>query len=236
MGYSMKTDFILIGGSVSHNLQLHTSDIDVLCLTDDERFKNNNNSITSSSMVDGKLNILRTTKDAFLQNFDGRFMYSHCWQWLYPSEFKSNNQFVQWIIENRDLIVSSCKSILYDAYFDRINRFHNNLPGRYQVASKSICYAIMYMNILIEYEGGREFKECIYQTGSVRDHLLDIRCRRLPVEDVLQEYESKMRQVEKLYDFYHQTTEKSIIDELSRLVNSLVFIDYDDFIKEHGSL
>ena len=92
------------------------------------------------------------------------------------------------------------------------------------------------MNILIEYEGGREFKECIYQTGSVRDHLLDIRCRRLPVEDVLQEYESKMRQVEKLYDFYHQTTEKSIIDELSRLVNSLVFIDYDDFIKEHGSL
>ena len=78
--------FIVTGGSNAYNLQVDGSDVDLLCLTDDNRFSRPITELNCGCQIYDNYSVIRCNKKQFTWLFDNSG-YVHCWQWLYPKSF-----------------------------------------------------------------------------------------------------------------------------------------------------
>lgn len=219
--------FIVTGGSNAYNLQIESSDIDILCLTDDSRFNKSVIKPNCGCQIYDNYSVTRSNKKQFIEQFDG---YVHCWQWLYPKSFVVQNSFTDFIITIRDLVLNANRLSLYNSYLLYAHKCHKNLIAYYKVATNLVAYSVMFLDILVRYAEGEIPNNLFYQQDK-RDYLVGIRNRQIPIDDINEKFSDLLTKVDKLKSFYTEPTDKSPIQEFISVVNSITFLDYDDYVK-----
>lgn len=221
--------FIVIGGSNAYNLQVKGSDVDLLCLTDDNRFSRPITKLNCGCQIYDNYSVIRCNKKQFTWLFDNSG-YVHCWQWLYPKSFVIQNSFTNFITTIRDSVLSANRLSFYNSYLSYAYKCYNNLIPYYKVATKRVAYGMMFLDILVRYAEGENPSSLFYQQDK-RDYLVGIRNKQIPVEEIFEGLSILLAKVKKLEDFYTEPTDKSPIQEFVNVVNSIAFLDYDDYVK-----
>lgn len=216
-------DLACVCGSRSYNLQIPSSDIDLVIVA-------NNSWTTKVENKDG-YNILYNTPSTFWDRFIGNIEYAHIWQFFYPEKFVSDNDVVNYILQNRDELVKSNLPYIYRSFNNCFNGYMRNMEGFYLVAKKRICYGLLYASVLYNYANGLEFAKCLRPDGKWHDILLGIRTGDISFEKCValkDEYATKIQQVEK---FYNVPTDMNKLYEFKDIMDSHTYMTYDE-IKE----
>lgn len=216
-------DLTCIGGSRSYNLQTPSSDVDLLIMA-------NNDWTVKVENKDG-YNILYLTPDNFYARILGDIEYPHIWQFLYPQVFTSENEIVDYIVQNRDSIILSNPPYLYRSFSNYFHAGTSRMEDFYLVARKRICYGLLYASILYNYAHGLEFAKCIRPDGDWHDTLLGIRTKNVSLKECIELKDEYKRKIESVEKFYDKPTDVKVLRNLNDVICSYSYMTYDE-IKE----
>lgn len=216
-------DLTCIGGSRSYNLQTPSSDVDLLIMA-------NNDWTVKVENKDG-YNILYLTPDNFYARVLGDIEYPPIWQFLYPQVFTSDNEIVDYVVHNRDSIVSANLPYLYRSFSNCFHEYTSRMEDFYLVARKRICYGLLYASVLYNHANGLEFAKCIRPDGVWHDTLLRIRTKDASLKECIELKDEYKRKIESVEKFYDKPTDVKALQNLNDVICSFSYMTYDE-IKE----
>lgn len=209
-------DLACICGSRSYNLQTPSSDVDLVIVA-------NNDWTTKVENKDG-YNILYNTPITFWDRFIGNIEYAHIWQFFYPKHFISDNDVVDYILQNRDELVEANLPYIYRSFSNCFNGYMRNMESFYLVAKKRLAYGLLYASTLYNYANGLEFAKCLRPEGEWHNILLGIRTGDTSFKQCIElknEYVDKIKEVEKFYD---------VPTNMNKLLEFKDILDFHDYM------
>ena len=168
------TYYIAQVGSATFGLNMPESDVDIGMVTTD----------FSGPMHDGDRHYIRVWPGLFR---DALLRLDHVqWlQWLYPARVMEAGELWAWISANGECLIAANRASVYDAYMRMARRLRARAASYYPAATKMMVYSTLHYDTIARYGAGIPFAEAISPDESMRQLLLAMRRRELPLDEAL---------------------------------------------------
>lgn len=216
------TEFAAIGGSRSLGTEMISSDIDLIIVASEPDYQ--------LRMKGGYNTLYKSPIDFYEMLTLPSRNYVHIFQFLYPEKFMTDNEFTDWIVANRDVLMDENKATLYADTRRFLENAQQNLEAYHKVAVKRISNALAYGKIVERYSSGVAMADCFKATGDWRDTLLKIRNKQIVYEDVKELVDKALTTVVNIQSKTVELTSKSKTIELKEILDSIYFEDYADHL------
>lgn len=215
-------EFAVIGGSRALWVEHERSDIDLLIIA---------NNFNKDVRCKAGYNTLYESPDEFYNTITSKDNgYIHAMQWLYPQEFVTDNEFTDWIKQNRDALTEENKYAIYSTVAKYINTVKEKFCVYYKIARKRVLYALCYGEMCIKYASGIAMIDCIKATGEWREWLENIRTGDISQDEI---YDRLCEICAALDDILANTadaTEKPVTVEFKEIIDNVKFDNYADHL------
>ena len=201
-----------LGGSRAYDLEIKTSDYDLL------RAAATNMGL---GYHENGYNVLQRTYDEFKKY--GSFECDNWYisQWLFPREFRSDNDLTAWIKTNREDMIKANLPKVYSALMNYADGFSVDPELLYPTHSKRLMYSIHFRNLLYNYANGMTFAEAHVAQGDMKDFLLSVRRGELELPVILEQNAIALEKAKSVEAFYtSRIVTTSIFDEFKSMVDA----------------
>lgn len=161
-------------GSATFGLNMPESDVDIGIVTTD----------FSGPMHDGDRHYIRVWPGQFR---DALLRLDHVqWlQWLYPAQVIEAGELGAWISANGERLITANRARVYDAYMRMARRLRARAPSYYPAATKMMVYSTLHYDTIARYGAGIPFAKAIRPDEGMRQLLLEMRRRELPLTEAM---------------------------------------------------
>lgn len=168
------THYIAQVGSATFGLNMPESDVDIGMVTTD----------FSGPAHDGNTHYIRVWPGPFC---DALLRLDHVqWlQWLYPAQVIEAGELGAWLSANGERLIEANRASVYDAYMRMARRLRTRAPSYYPAATKMMVYSTLHYDTIARYGAGIPFAEAIRPDEGMRQLLLAMRRRELPLDEAL---------------------------------------------------
>lgn len=198
----------VIAGSRSYALDIESSDIDLCRVAD----------TWDMGRMDGPYNILQIPKDEFAERITGGRDSVYYLQWLFPHEVRSDNALTQWLQANREQIIAAqlphVRKILRQTA-DGLMMYADELYDKFP---KWLAYSAHFYSVVADYAAGMPFAQAHVARGDLRDNLLAIRRKQLPVSDALQICQEQQARADAAAWYYERATDLAVLEDVKARV------------------
>lgn len=213
-------EFAVIGGSRALWVEHERSDIDLLIIA---------NNFNRDVRCKAGYNTLYESPDEFyntITSIDNGYI--HAMQWLYPQEFVTDNEFTDWIKQNRDALTEENKYAIYSTVARYINTVKEKFRVYYKIARKRVLYALCYGEMCIKYASGIAMINCIKATGEWREWLENIRTGDISQDEIYDRLCEICAVLDDILANTIDTTEKPVTVEFKEIIDNIKFDNYAD--------
>ena len=223
MLYQRSNDmFAGIGGSRCLGIEREGSDIDLLIISNYPKYK---------IRMKGSYNTLyREPQDFFNQLTSLDAGYIHIYQYLYPYQFMTDGYFTQWIINNRDELVSENRRAMFNTIYRYVEYVYNNFDIFFKIARKRVVYALCYGETLYQYLNNVSLTDCMRASGKWQETLRSVFKRDVSYDDTFGLLNNIRSEIATFDDSVKEIADKPITQELQMIINNTIFDDYADSI------
>lgn len=161
-------------GSATFGLNTPESDVDIGMVTTD----------FSGPVHDGNKHYIRVWPGQFC---DALLRLDHVqWlQWLYPARVIEAGELGAWISANGERLIAANRASVYDAYMRMARRLRARAPSYYPAATKMMVYSTLHYDTIARYAAGIPFAKAIRPDEDMRQLLLAMRRRELPLAEAM---------------------------------------------------
>lgn len=198
-------EYKVIVGSRCYGLELERSDTDLFSVNCDSSEHN-------SHVIDGGL----STDTKLLSMLHFGFWYHP--QAVFPAQFLIENELTQYIKTVREDLVSAQKQSMFRVLYDGGEAFAYMLKHWYPLYPKRAAYSTLLYDQIARYATGIPFAEAMCPVGDMRDKLLAMRRKELPVEDVVKINDEAQKKAIAVQDFYNSENDTKKVQEVQRTV------------------
>ena len=203
-------------GSRSYNLDLPTSDYDILVCGD----FNDNTEIPHSHEIRKMPD--KFIRDILLLNIDAYYM-----QTYFPSEVLVQTELVDYILKNREDIIKANLDKVYATYMKKANSLSDKLDTKGMRFPKRAIYSCLFYDTLYRYATQNiSFAEAFKPEESFRQWLLAIRRKEISKEEIIMKNEELRKKAESVSAFYIGVEDKKylnqVISDLNKMLNTNV--------------
>lgn len=202
----------VIGGSRSYDLSIDSSDYDLLRVSDTN---------LGLGYHENGCNVLQVTYDEFKQRGTLEHDNWYAFQWLFPHEFRSDNNLTAWIKANREDMIKANLPRVYSILMSFAEQFSIDPEILYPKFSKRLVKAIHFRNLLYNYANGMTFAEAHVAQGDMRDFLLSVHRGKLELPVILEQNAIALEKAKSVETFYtSRIVTTSIFDEFKSMVDA----------------
>lgn len=215
-------EFAVIGGSRALWVEHERSDIDLLIIA---------NNFNKDIRCKSGYNTLYESPDEFYNTITSKDNgYIHAMQWLYPQEFVTDNEFTDWIKQNRDALTEENKYAIYSTVARYINTVKEKFCIYYKIARKRVLYALCYGEMCIKYASGIAMIDCIKATGEWREWLENIRIGDISQDEIYDRLCEICIALDNILTNTVDATEKPVTVEFKEIIDNVKFDNYADHL------
>lgn len=215
-------EFAVIGGSRALGIEHERSDIDLLIIA-----YNFNKNIRCKAGY----NTLYKSSDEFYSTITSIANgYIHAMQWLYPSEFVTDNEFTDWIKQNRDALTEENKYAIYSAVVRYANTAKDKFRIYYKIARKRVLYALCYGEMCRKYADGIAMADCVKATGEWREWLGNVRTSNVSQDETYDKLCEICAALDEILANTADSVEKPVTAEFKEIIDSTKFDNYADHL------
>lgn len=216
----LNQEFAAIGGSRALGVEHERSDIDLLIIA-----CNFNKNIRCKAGY----NTLYESPDEFYGTITSIANgYIHAMQWLYPSEFVTDNEFTDWIKQNRDALVEENKYAIYSAVARYANTAKDKFRIYYKIARKRVLYALCYGEMCRKYADDIAMADCVKATGEWRQWLENVRTGNISKDEVYNKLCVICAALDEILTNTADAAEKPVTAEFKEIIDNIKFDNYAD--------
>ena len=213
-------EFAVIGGSRALRVEHDRSDIDLLIIA-----SNFNRDIRCKAWY----NTLYESPDEFYNTITSIDKgYIHAIQWLYPYKFVTDNEFTDWIKQNRDALAEENKFAMYNTVVRYVNTVKEKFSIYYKIARKRVLYALCYGEMYRKYASGIAMVDCIMATGEWREWLKNVRTGDISQDETYDRLCEICVVLDDILASTADSTEKPATVELKEIIDNIKFDNYAD--------
>lgn len=213
-------EFAVIGGSRALGIEHEQSDIDLLIVAnifdEDVRCRAGYNTLYKSP--NEFYSIITSTDNGYI----------HAIQLLYPSEFVTDNEFTDWIKQNRDALVAENKCAIYSAVARYANTVKEKFHIYYKIARKRVLYALCYGEMCRKYASGIAMVDCVRATGEWREWLGNVRAGDISQDEIYDRLCEICAALDEILTNTADAAEKPVTAEFKEIIDNIKFDNYAD--------
>lgn len=207
-----------ICGSRSYNLNLPTSDYDIVVCGDFDDNIEISHSHEIKKSLDGFI------QELLLINIDAYYV-----QMYFPSEVLVQTELSDYIIQNRENIIKANLDRVYTAYMKKANSLSRKLDTLGMKHPKRAVYSCLFYDTLYRYATQIiSFEEAYKPEELFRQWLLSVRKGEIPKEEIIIKNEELRKKAESVSAFYIGVEDKKylnqVVSDLNKMLNTN--IDY----------
>lgn len=213
-------EFAVIGGSRALGIEHEQSDIDLLIVAnifdEDVRCRAGYNTLYKSP--NEFYSIITSTDNGYI----------HAIQLLYPSEFVIDNEFTDWVKQNRDALVEENKCAIYNAVARYVNTAKERFRIYYKIARKRVLYALCYGEMCRKYADGIAMADCVKATGEWRQWLENVRAGDISQDEIYDRLCEICAALDEILTNTADAAEKPVTAEFKEIIDNIKFDNYAD--------
>ncbi len=184
--------FSALVGSRCFGMELPDSDIDIVCVGDD-----GNNRIHS-----GAYHYIRRTEQELVESLTLQTRYHDGLQWMFPAEFLTNGELTDYIVQHREELIRGGLASVWRRLWANAEGLSLHTEHYYNAFPKRIAYSTMRFDTLARYAAGCSFQEAFRPEPQLRELLLAIRKREMPMEEALDLNKDARQRAEMARSYY----------------------------------
>lgn len=202
----------VLGGSRAYDLEIETSDYDLLRVSDTN---------LGLGYHENGYNVIQVTYDEFKKFGTFEHDNSYIFQWLFPHEFRSDNDLTTWIKANREEMIKANLPKVYSIFMEFANGFSQDPELLYPRFSGRLVNSIHFRNLLYNYANGMTFAEAYVASNDTKDFLLSVRRGEPELSLVLEENALALERAKSVETFYTSgIVTTPIFDEFKSVVQA----------------
>ncbi len=186
--------FSALVGSRCFGLELPDSDIDIVCVGDD-----GNRRIHA-----GPYHYIRRTEQELVESLTLQTRYHDGLQWMFPAEFLSNRELADYIVLHREELIRGNLASVWQRLWTNADGLSLHAEHYFNAFPKRIAYSTMRFDTLARYAAGCSFQEAFRPEPVLRELLLAIRKRQMPMEEALALNLEARQRAEAVQSFYNR--------------------------------
>lgn len=201
----------VIAGSRSYGLELPSSDIDICRVSN-----------TCGMALDGKNNFIQVSKQEFIERVIGKKANAYYYQWLYPAKALSEGPLIDWVIANRERVISAQGTLARDILMGHAENLEYFADMIYAIYPKRLAYATLLYHIAARYGEKCFFEQAHKPEPYMKSILLGMRKNEVPLEDALAVCAEQKKRAISVMDRYKDPDPsdlKAIKNELQSLLS-----------------
>lgn len=220
--------FCSIAGSRSYGLEVEKSDYDFLIFSSECKEK-----YARYECIDNYNVITSSPQRMFQQLYDTP--YWAAWQWFFPYEWKSNNEFTTFIKEHQNDFVYKNLPLVKQSYEEKIMKIKNAFSGFCIVNRKMVAYSFLFLYLLRDLAQGKNPAECIKPTGEYHNFLIDVRKGEYEEKYLWERFLQLEKEKDKEIKFYNVPRDEKFFKTLKNEINKYNFLPYEDWKKMYSN-
>lgn len=206
-------------GSKSHNINIESSDQDILCVN---LFYN----INIPNNNDCKIDFIKMDKMGFFNTIMFKTLNAYGIQCLCPSKFYVYNDISKFIIDNRDNFIRNIEASFYNNIMQNtriVDNIHKNIISVYNNPmnyTKPLAYSITLLSILKKYNFTKSITESSILDSATLEFVKNIRRKKIDYTDSKKLYDNLRSDALRFRDNFKANNESNsrlFIKELSDL-------------------
>ena len=218
--------FCSIAGSRSHGLEVETSDYDFLIFSSDCKEK-----YARYECIDNYNVITSSPERMFRQIYDTPYWAT--WQWFFPYEWKSNNEFTKFVKRNRNDFIYRNLPLVRKSFEKNIETTKNYFHGFCEVSQKAVAYSFLFLYLLRDLAQGKSPAECIKPTGKLHDFLIDVRKGKYEEKYLWEQFLQLEKEKDKESKFYEKPRDEEFFRMVKNEIDRYNFLPYEEWKKEY---
>lgn len=222
------TIFCSIAGSRSYGLELEKSDYDFLIFSSECKEK-----YARYECIDNYNVITSSPQRMFQQLYDTP--YWAAWQWFFPYEWKSNNEFTTFVKEHQNDFVYKNLPLVKQSHEEKIMKIKNAFSGFCIVNRKMVAYSFLFLHLLRDLAQGKSPAECIKPTGELHDFLISVRKGEYEEKYLWERFLQLEKEKDKEIKFYNVPRDEEFFKTLKNEIDKYNFLPYEDWKKMYNN-
>lgn len=190
-------------GSNSYGMAVEQSDRDVLLVSDE----------CHESGIRNGLHTIAYTPETFLNKcpLPAAATLPYHIQWLFPGEFLADTALSRYALEIREELVLADRKRIYQGYMDKAAGLGCRLEELYNTFPKRGAYGCLFYDTIVRFAQGTSFAQACRPDEDLRQWLLAVRRREIPVEELVQRYNKLRGKAQAVGGFYDKETDSAIL-------------------------
>lgn len=227
MGAVMDDSFFCsIAGSRSYGLEVEQSDYDFLIFSSEcgEKY-------ARYECIDSYNVITSSPQRMFHQLYD--IPYWATWQWFFPYEWKSSNEFTDFVRSYQNDFIYKNLPLVKQSYEYKIEITKNSFHGFYEVSQKAVAYSFLFLYLLRDLAQGKSPAECIKPTDKLHDFLIDVRKGKYEEKYLWEQFLQLEKEKDKEAKFYEKPRDEEFFRMVKNEIDRYNFLPYEEWKKEY---
>lgn len=222
------TYFCSIAGSRSYGLEVEQSDYDFLIFSSECKEK-----YARYELVDNYNVITSSPQRMFSQIYDTPYWAT--WQWFFPYEWKSKNEFTDFIRNHQNDFVYKNLPLIKQSHEYKIEITKNSFHGFCEVSKKAVAYSFLFLYLLRDLAQGKSPAECIKPTGELHDFLISVRKGEYEEQYLWERFLQLEKEKDKEIKFYSVPRDEEFFRMLKSEMGKYNFLPYEDWKKMYNN-
>lgn len=222
------TYFCSIAGSRSYGLEVEQSDYDFLIFSSECKEK-----YARYELVDNYNVITSSPQRMFSQIYDTPYWAT--WQWFFPYEWKSKNEFTDFIRSHQNDFVYKNLPLIKQSHEYKIEITKNSFHGFCEVSKKAVAYSFLFLYLLRDLAQGKSPAECIKPTGELHDFLISVRKGEYEEQYLWERFLQLEKEKDKEIKFYSVPRDEEFFRTLKSEMEKYNFLPYEDWKKMYNN-
>jgi hypothetical protein len=222
------TYFCSIAGSRSYGLEVEQSDYDFLIFSSECKEK-----YARYELVDNYNVITSSPQRMFSQIYDTPYWAT--WQWFFPYEWKSKNEFTDFIRNHQNDFVYKNLPLIKQSHEYKIEITKNSFHGFCEVSKKAVAYSFLFLYLLRDLAQGKSPAECIKPTGELHDFLISVRKGEYEEQYLWERFLQLEKEKDKEIKFYSVPRDEEFFRTLKSEMEKYNFLPYEDWKKMYNN-
>lgn len=204
----------IIAGSRCYGLNIETSDIDLCRVSDSWNITGHN----------GEYHLIQVPRIEFAERAILLRENPIYIQWLFPYKVLKPGMIWEFLLEQRENIVSAAKKRIWDLHTHAANCMSLYPEHYYDRVPKRLAYSTLFYNILTRYASGVPFSQAIRPEKEMQQILLAIRQKELPLNEVIMLNQEAKKKLENVALFYDQDPDISFLKQTELDIKNILEI------------
>ena len=222
------TYFCSIAGSRSYGLEVEQSDYDFLIFSSECKEK-----YAQYELVDNYNVITSSPQRMFSQIYDTPYWAT--WQWFFPYEWKSKNEFTDFIRNHQNDFVYKNLPLIKQSHEYKIEITKNSFHGFCEVSKKAVAYSFLFLYLLRDLAQGKSPAECIKPTGELHDFLISVRKGEYEEQYLWERFLQLEKEKDKEIKFYSVPRDEEFFRTVKSEMEKYNFLPYEDWKKMYNN-